>query len=238
MTRDAEDEGEGRDLSRVANVVLIVTCLCAAVVTALVVRREVWPEAVETVEASAVERKEIEGWRELAEAGHAIGPPDADVLILSFADFQCPACRRVATSVRALRSRFPGRIRYVHRHFPLSSHPHARAAAHAAECAAAQSRFAAFHEVLFTDQEVIGAVPWSYFAQRAELPRPRHFAACLERPAPEVIARDRRVGEEIGVEGTPTLVVNGTRFDGAPPYAVLRDVVRRELGVTTASQVE
>ncbi len=60
--------------------------------------------------------------------------------------------------MRQIRSQYGDQVAVVYRHFPLTSiHPHAWRAAVAAECAGAQGKFEAFHDVLFDEQEAIGS---------------------------------------------------------------------------------
>lgn len=217
------------DRSRYSGALLAVACLCAVVVTALVVRRELRSPVREPVQARAVQPAEMRGWRSLAESGRSVGPDSADVTMVVFADFQCPACRRLATYLRALRAEFPGRLRYVHRHFPLSRHPHARPAAHAAECAARQDRFGAMQRTLYREQPVLGHVAFSYFAELADVPDLRQFERCMDGEMAPAIRRDLREGRRHEVDATPTLILQGKRFDGVPPYGALRDAVRSEL---------
>lgn len=168
-------------------------------------------------------------WKSLLESGHSMGSDDAPVTIVAFSDFQCPACRHLSTVVRALRVRYPDKIRYVHRHFPLPNRPHAAAAAHASECAAMQGVFAPFHDRLFSEQEVIGRMPWKYFAELAGVPDLQRFSNCVENEHSSRIAKDRAKGLELGIDRTPTIVMNGRRINGAPTFAVLEELVVQEL---------
>lgn len=208
---------------------LALLSLCAVVVTGLVIHREVGAKSPESIRAEAVKPQEVTGWRSLSDVGRVLGSSTATVEVVVFADYQCPACRRLSSMFRALRAEFPGGILYVHRHFPLGAHPHARKAAHAAECAAAQDRFAAMNRVLYREQTVMGKVRWTYFAKIANVPDLDQFQECLAGDLPTSIQRDRRAGKRFGVEGTPTLIIEGQRFDGTPPYRLLHDIVRRHL---------
>lgn len=216
--------------NRLLNVLVGITAICAVVVTALVVRRELTGPGAGPAATDVETSGTVAEWRDLLEAGHALGPPDAPVQIVAFSDFQCPACRALATSIRALRAQFPEAIRFVYRHYPLPNHSHATTAAHASECAARQGAFLAFHDALFAEQEVIGYVPWRYFATVADLRDLDQFSACMRAEPSERVTRDREAGEELGVDGTPTLVLNGRRIGGAPPYPALEELVRAELG--------
>jgi protein-disulfide isomerase len=137
----------------------------------------------------------------------AAGPrPDDHVrgdgeLVIMYADFSCPRCAVAALELQADGSRV------VFRHFALKArHPRAVALAHAAEAAAAQGAFWAFHDALFADQ--------------GRLDDPHLWARCerlgldvarfdVDRRRPEVVARvarDLREGMRAGVTTTPALL--------------------------------
>lgn len=116
----------------------------------------------------------------------------------------------------------------VYRHSPLASHPFAVAAARASECAGRQDRFEAYHDALFVEQESIGLASWTRFATEAALPDIPAFERCLADAGPsDNLGRDTLDARRLRVDGTPTFLVNGLRFDGTPPLEMLRAYVRR-----------
>jgi protein-disulfide isomerase len=144
----------------------------------------------------------------LAEDDHVRGPADA-VLVIEYADFECPYCAALSTRLAA-RS-----LRRVFRHFPVrSSHPRAWPAACAAEAAGLQGRFWEMHDLLFTDQ---GRLEDPHLWQRAsglDLDLARFDA---DRRGDEVAARVRRdfeSGIRAGVVTTPTLWAGGAIYAG------------------------
>jgi protein-disulfide isomerase len=69
---------------------------------------------------------------------HIQGPIDATVTLVQYGDYECPYTRMSRHSVHQLQRQYPDTLRFVFRHFPLEAiHPHARAAAMAAEAAGA-----------------------------------------------------------------------------------------------------
>src|SRR5437879_3404972 len=81
---------------------------------------------------------------------HVRGPAGAR-LILEYGDYECPYSRRAYRSIQHLEAQ--AEVRFAFRHFPLTEiHPHALAAAQAAEAAALQGRFWEMHDVLFHRQ--------------------------------------------------------------------------------------
>src|SRR6266567_7138770 len=153
---------------------------------------------------------------------HAQGRQDAAaVTLLQYGDYECPYTRLSRHSVNALQREFPDTLRFVFRHFPLAEiHPHARAAAFAAEAAGRQADFWAMHEYLFEHQHALEDADLHQYALDLGLD-PVGFDR--DRTSPEVarrIDRDRASGEptlrgvdSAGVMGTPTFYVNGVRHD-------------------------
>lgn len=212
-------------LSNVATGVLV---LCALLVTGLVVRREFFPPAPLAVRDGG---ELIPGWEEYARGGHSMGPADAPLTLVEFSDFQCPACRVLSASLQEIREEYPDDIRVVYRHFPLKTHEAAIPAALASECAAAQGRFEPFHDALFARQDSVGALPWTRFAQEAGVPDVTAFERCMAGSAAAAAAlnADTLAGQKLQVRGTPTLLVNGKRYNGAPPTHALEQIIREEL---------
>jgi protein-disulfide isomerase len=154
---------------------------------------------------------------------HAQGSADAVVTLVQYGDYECPYTRLSRLAVHQLQREFPDTLRFVFRHFPLEEiHPHARAAATAAEAAGAQTDFWAMHEYLFEHQKALEDTDLHSYAIELGLD-PGRFEQ--ERTSPEIarrIDRDLASGERSGVEGTPTFYVNGVRHDGGYELQKLR----------------
>src|SRR5882762_10433381 len=92
----------------------------------------------------------------VAAEDHVQGTADAEVTLLQYGDYECPYTRMSRHSIHALQREYPDKLRFVFRHFPLDEiHPHARAAATAAEAASAQGQFWVMHEHLFEHQKAL-----------------------------------------------------------------------------------
>ncbi len=78
---------------------------------------------------------------------HVQGTSGAAVTLVQYGDYECPYTRLSRYAVRQLQREYPDTLRFVFRHFPLEQiHPHARAAALAAEASGAQTDFWTMHE--------------------------------------------------------------------------------------------
>jgi len=206
-----------------SNLYSLVVITCAVVITALVVRRELFPANAARPGAPG---PVVADWRRFAEGGHRTGAADAPVTLVVFSDFECPACRALEERLRTLRERRPGRFATVFRHYPLTFHEHALAAARASECAARQGRFAQYHDALFASQETLGYTSWRAFARSAGVADSAAFDQCFAEPgAVPGLVRDTLDAHRLGVTATPTLLVNGRRLNGTPPLEVLEKAI-------------
>lgn len=211
---------------RAGNLLLSILVVCAVVSTCLVIRREFFSN----VSAPVARVTTLDRWSEYADSGHRFGPADAPVRVVIFSDFQCPACAVAASHLRALRVRYPNEIALYYRHFPLPSHAHAIAAARASECAAAQDRFEPYHDALFADQRSIGQRHWTSYAVAAGVPDTAAFRRCAaDQAGVPALARDMVAGERLGVEATPTILINQFRIRGVFPLDSMSVYIDRAL---------
>jgi protein-disulfide isomerase len=151
---------------------------------------------------------------------HVRGSP-AGHLIIEYGDYQCPYSRQAFHAIEQVEQRLGGNVRFAFRHFPLTGiHPHALAAAAAAEAAARQDRFWDMHQLLFGRQKALEDDDLHMYAARlgldmAAFERDRSSQAVLDR-----IRRDVDSGLASGqVLGTPTLFIDGVVHRGGydPP---------------------
>jgi len=157
--------------------------------------------------------------------------PGGAVVLTVFSDFECPFCRAMVPALRAVRARYGERVEIAFRHFPLDSHPRAFDAARGAVCASRQGRFWEFHDALFAASEVTAAtIRQAASKAGAELPA---WSECIasETSALAVLA-DREAGRQLGVDATPTLVLNGRVLRGATDLPALEEAIQRELQLT------
>ncbi|MGE0614008.1 MAG: thioredoxin domain-containing protein [Bacteriovoracia bacterium] len=157
----------------------------------------------------------------------SIGPKDAPVTIVKFADYQCPSCKVGANIVHPLLKQFPGKIRLVSRNFPLDSacnrlvqsamHPVACRAAKVALCGSQQGKFDEMYTSIYDQQEKLSDAMLMEIAEKAQLDMAK-FKICLDSPEVQAaIARDVDEGEVLKLQGTPTFFVNGKRLNQMLP---------------------
>jgi protein-disulfide isomerase len=147
------------------------------------------------------------------------GPLDAPVRIREFTDFQCPACSKAAPAADDLLKKYNGKISLEHKYFPIASHKNSMKASIFAECAAKQGKFWPYHDVLFKSQTSWKSLddPTQYFedlAMQLGLDDGKMMACIADKAAAARVNSDKIDGEIIGVNGTPTFVIDGKLFVG------------------------
>ena len=214
------------------NVATGVIAACTVLMSAVVLKRELFDPPPGSA-APAVAPSRVDNWQQVTGQGRRIGPAGALVTIVEFSDFQCPFCRRFALGpLKSLRQRFPNDVAVLYRHWPLTSHKFAYAAARAAECAAVQGRFEQFHDLLFTQQDSIPTKPLRRFAKESGVADLAAFDRCNEESAPvPTIEADIAEARRLGARGTPWLLVNGyllhTGGDSAAIDSVVHSFLRK-----------
>lgn len=159
----------------------------------------------------------VAAWRNLVEQGRAVGPPNAPVTLIEFADFECPFCGKFNGSIQQVLRRYPQQVDYVFIHMPIASHRHSLAAARAAECAQESGRFGSMVDALFRGQDSLGTKPWTSFAREAGVIDTARFAACArDTTSMPIVQSGAALGEKMRIRGTPTVLLNGWMY-GVPP---------------------
>jgi len=155
----------------------------------------------------------------------SFGPSTAKVTIVEFSDFQCPFCSQAAEVTKLLREKYTSNVRFVFRQFPLPFHPNAKAAAESALAAHAQGKFWQFHDTLFANQSKLAKGDLTDYAKQTGLNLTAYKAAVDGGKFTAAVEADVALGESVGVNGTPTLFVNGKRVANATDFAAVSEVV-------------
>jgi protein-disulfide isomerase len=170
------------------------------------------------------------------------GDARAKVALIEFSDFECPFCGRyVHESYPQIDRDYvsTGKIRYVFRHYPLTSiHPRAMKASEAGECAERQGKFWPYHDQLFANQKLLEPASLMDHARAAGLEM-KAFETCLGGEAASTVMADLDAGTRAGVEATPTFLFGFVQEDGsvqvvervvgARPFGALKSVLDRML---------
>lgn len=141
--------------------------------------------------------------------GNAPRRGDGKIVMVMFSDFQCPYCAKAHETMQALLQRRGKDVTFVYKHFPLTQiHPEALPAARAAWAAGRQGQFWAYHDALFANQARLGESLYSEIATSLKLNLAR-FDQDRKGPASlQAIQADLDQAESLGLNGTPTMVMN------------------------------
>jgi protein-disulfide isomerase len=156
------------------------------------------------------------------------GPEDALVTFVEYGDFECPHCGAMEPVLRELRQVAGSDMRFVFRHFPLtSSHPQAEIAAEAAEAAGAQGAFWPMHDALLANQDALEVPDLVRYAGALGLDAEAVAQALANHAYETQVREDFMSGVRSGVSGTPTFFINGVRYDGDYDLDALARAVRK-----------
>ena len=146
--------------------------------------------------------------------------------LVVYRDFECPYTAAATQSIGVL-LKSGAAFELVFRHFPLRSiHLHAGAAAAASEAAARQGRFWEMHDVLFRSQRHLESADLRRYAERLGLDLARFESALVDPAVAARVERDIESGGRSGVDGTPSLFIDGIRYRGPRDPAGLGEALR------------
>ena len=164
-----------------------------------------------------------------------LGPADAPVKIIEYADYQCPYCKQMHPLIKRLREEFP-KTQLVYEDFPLPMHANAEKAAEAAHCAGDQGKYWEFHDAIFDHSGSLDVTNLKGIAKTVKLDQ-TSFDQCLDsgKHAPDV-AKGQIQGTGLGITGTPTFFINGHMVTGAAKYETLKEIVAQESSSNPGAQ--
>ena len=169
------------------------------------------------------------------ENSEVLGPPNARVTMVEFADYECPYCQKVAADVKKLQADLGDRVAFTYKDFPI--HSRSEKAAEAVRCAGKQGKFWELHDELYHSKEL--DVDQLKAQARTLKLDPAEFDKCLDSgEEAAAVDKDHKEGGRLGISGTPSFFINGHFLSGALDYASLRQVVEQQLaaqGQVTAS---
>ena len=164
-----------------------------------------------------------------------IGTINAPVSVVLFSDFECPFCAETASLLNRAIESYPGRIRLAFKHYPLPMHKSAPLAHEAAIAAAEQGKFHEMHNAIFAEPTKLSASDLLLHAKNLGLDVQRFEEDLRTRRYSERVQGDIAEARALGVTGTPTLFINGTRYDGAPTWEQVAAAVDPAVLTSSAS---
>lgn len=158
----------------------------------------------------------------------SLGNANAPVTIVAFTDYQCPSCAAMHPTLERLVTEYGDKVRLVTRDFPLSQHTEALKAAEAAEAAREQGKYWEYIHILLRNQSALTVDKLKGYATELALDRTRFDNALDSGKFSESVQRDLEDGMKLGINGTPTIFINGRRV-AAKSYEDLKASVNAAL---------
>jgi len=149
-----------------------------------------------------------------------LGDKDAPIEMIIFDDFQCPFCARFEQqSFKAIKKEYidTGKVKFIYLHLPLGFHPMAGPAAQATECANDQGKFWELHDKIFANQGSLNEENLKKWAEELGLDM-EDFNSCYDSGKySEQVQEEMELGRSVGIQGTPSFLINGKLAVGALP---------------------
>ncbi|MCX6811402.1 MAG: thioredoxin domain-containing protein [Candidatus Berkelbacteria bacterium] len=157
------------------------------------------------------------------------GKKDAKVVIIEYSDFQCPACGYASTSLDEVYTTYPNDVALVYRHFPLSQHQFAFEAAVASEVAGETGKFWEVHDQLFANQDKLSHEEILNIAVALGFDRTDFEKKMNDKKYKDAVYKDQMESEDLKLDHTPTLFINGAEYTGNLDIASITAEVKKYL---------
>ena len=188
------------------------------------------PKTAQSVQVIPLSRSAYAG----AGEDYRYGNEQAKVIIHEFVDFQCPGCAVLAATIKGLKSKYGSRVLFVFRNYPLDQscnqnihgrmHEHSCAIAAMARCAGQYGKFWEYADMAFSRQSEASAENAVKWAKDVGLSSDAIEVCRKSQDLVNKLKDDVAVADRIGVTGTPSLFINGVRYDGDRSAAALSQV--------------
>jgi protein-disulfide isomerase len=168
-----------------------------------------------------------------AQSVNTLGPKDAPVTLVEFADYQCPYCAKVNPLVQQLEKEYGNKLAVVYKDFPLPMHKDSEKASEGARCAGEQGKFWEYHDVLFSTHQV-DIASLKMHAGELKLDQAK-FDTCLDSGAEAAaVKKDLEEGRRLGLTATPSFFANGHFFSGAADSNTMHEILGMEMPASSS----
>jgi thiol-disulfide isomerase/thioredoxin len=158
------------------------------------------------------------------------GNASGRVTVVEFVDYECPHCKHAQTLMRQLVEEYPADIKVYFKHFPLSSHANARLAAEAAVAASKQGKFWPYNDKIWANSDNLTPAILEKAAKEVGLDVARWRADMESEMAKGRVQADRSEGNDLGINATPSIYINGRKYEDPLEISSLKDWVDEDLG--------
>jgi protein-disulfide isomerase len=163
-----------------------------------------------------------------------VGPANAKVTIVEAAEFACPFCQRVSSTIEELRKQYPNDVRVAWKHYVV--HPQVATTAALATCAAQkQGKFFELQKKIWTEGWAdgrlgdIGEGTMVKFAGDLGLNVDKFKSDMKSESCQQDVANDQKILSQVGVRGTPAFFINGRYLSGAQPIDRFKAIIDEEI---------
>jgi protein-disulfide isomerase len=151
------------------------------------------------------------------------------VILAEFSDFQCPYCSKVGGLLKDVQKKLGDDASLVFKHFPLSFHKDAQLAAEASMAAHAQGKFWEMHDKMFANQRKLKRPDLESYAEELGLDMPKFKAALDSGEYTARVKADITAGHRANVGGTPSIYINGRKYQGPRSPEAILDIINQEI---------
>ncbi len=164
------------------------------------------------------------------------GNLDAPIQIIEYSDFQCPFCKKAAATMNQIIQEYGNNVVLLFKHLPLPMHNLAKNMSIAAECAAQQNKdaFWKFHDTFFSENfsvtdEVALNNAVKQIAKEANLNISSFTDCYTNNKTADIVEKHYNEAMSIGINSTPTFIINGEKVAGALPYENFKQIIDKNL---------
>lgn len=162
------------------------------------------------------------------------GAGSSPITMLEFADYECPYCQQIQPILDRIEQEFKGKLAFAYKDYPLPMHPNAQKAAEAAHCAGSQAKYWEYHDAMLTNK-VLDLASLKRYARDLKLDTAA-FDTCLDGgQKADVVKTNMTEAQGMGLQGTPTVFINGRYVSGELSYERIRNVIAEELSAIEGS---
>lgn len=152
---------------------------------------------------------------------HIQGNTNAPIVLVEYGDYQCPYCADFYYTMKKIQEKMGNKLAFVFRNFPLDMHPNALHAAVAAEIMAKHGKFWQMHDMLYENQDHLGDNYLLEYARKLGVSENEFKRDFNNEEFLDTVQENIDSGLKSGVNGTPSIFINGQRYEGENSYESL-----------------
>ncbi|MCC7004351.1 DsbA family protein [Candidatus Nomurabacteria bacterium] len=170
------------------------------------------------------------------------GNKDAPITIVEYLDFECEACGAYYPVIKRLSEEYKDEVRFVVRYFPLPGHKNSMTSALAVETAGKQGKYWEMHNVLFENQRDWGEKQtpdpkiFENYARQIGLDMNQYEKDIISQEVKSRIERDRKSGQKLNLQGTPSFFLNGEKIENPQGYEDFKSLLQSTISEKNKSR--